>query len=58
MFKIIKNVKNNIKTSKRGDNIVLFLFKLRIANNFNNTNSIYHNTNTYRKSKIENSKNK
>ena len=52
MFKIVKNVKNNIKTSKRGDNIVLFLFKFRFTNNFNNTNNIYNNTNTYRKCKI------
>ena len=57
MFKIIKNVKNNIKTSKRGDDIVLFLFKpRRTVNNSNNTNSIYDHTNTYRKYKIRNCK--
>ena len=56
MFKIVKNVKNNIKTSKRGDDIVLFLFKPSTINNSNNTNSIYDHTNTYRKYKIRNSK--
>ena len=35
-----------------------FLFKLRTINNFNNTNSIYDHTNTYRKYKIRNSKKK
>ncbi len=35
--------------------LFFFLFKLRTINNFNNTNSIYDHTNTYRKYKIRNS---
>ena len=51
MFKKEKNVKNNIKTSKRGDNIVLFLYATNNISYFNYINNINNNPNTYRKCK-------
>ena len=52
MFKILKNVKNNIKTSKRGDNIVLFLCNNSSSDINNIINRIYNSTNTYSKFKV------
>ena len=43
MFKIKEKVKNNIKTIKRGDNIVLFLHNTYFNNYYINTNNSNNN---------------